>query len=125
MQVYADLLASRAKNRQQLLLATSVSVGRQSSTNPLDGGPLEEQDEDADEQAERWAGGGKAVAAACANADAVESQASLFTELPGNAAKHRRRTATADDMVSQKFTATRRHCIAKRSHCKQLHENHI
>ena len=102
MQVYADLLLSRAKKRQQLLAATSVSIGRESRASPLDGGPLEDEDEDADEQAVRGASYGRAGNAAHASAGAAGGQASLLMEQQNRkGAKRRRKGGTEDDVVSQ------------------------
>ena len=105
MQVYADLLASRAKKRQQLLLATSVSVGKHSKSSLIDGGPLEDEDEDANGPAMRGANGSLAAAASDASAAAAERQADLFMDLPGKAAKRRRTGDAADNgMVGQQQT---------------------
>ena len=100
MQVYADLLAKRAAERHALLVATNLSVSGQSRSNPLDGGPLEEDEErDAQEQAVQSGNGGLAAAAHRAKRDTAEGEDGLFMKLPHAAAKRRRTegAAAADD----------------------------
>ncbi len=91
MQVFADLLAKRAVERNALLLATDLKVGGQSRSSPLDGGPLEEDEEGgANEQAVVSSDGGLAAAASRADGEAPDDQAGLFAKLPRQAAKRRR-----------------------------------
>ena len=105
MQVYADLLAKRAVERHALLFATDLTVGKQSRSNPLDGGPLEEDEEGrANDLAVLSSNGGLAAAASRADGEAPDDQTGLFSKLPGQAAKRRRidnaAVASANDTVS-------------------------
>ena len=105
MQVFADLLAKRAAERHALLVAADLSIVGHGRSNPIDGGPLEDDENGtANGQAVLNGNGGLAAVASRADAYAPEDRADLFAKLPHKAAKRRRTDddadAAADDTVS-------------------------